>query len=493
MANSNPNVQKFSGYQQFDALQKILFQPSAVTSHVLNLQYSTSSDIPRYDRLSETNAQGQLKHAQWYYGPQDRLMAAYSFTTQARGWLENLKLTAAYQHLEESRHNRRFGRPVLENRFEKVDVYSLNADASRTLGPHELRYGLEATYNDVNSRAFGQNVATGVQELIDTRYPSGGSSMQSAAAYVTHTWQVSPRWILTDGLRLSHVSLRADFTGDKAFFPFPFDEVAQDNTAVNGNLGLVFQPGHNWRMAAVASSGFRAPNVDDLGKVFDSVAGQLVVPNPSLKPEYTYNAEITIGKTIAQRVRLEGTGFYTWYRDAITTQPFLFRGQPTVEYAGETSLVTANVNASQAYLYGFSGTLHADVTLAFRMTSSLTYTYGRINTAPAVIPLDHVPPVFGKTSFYLTLPKFKSEFFVQYNGWKRLEDYNPTGEDNLQYATPLGVPAWYTLNLRTAYQVHPRVQVQAGLENILDQFYRVYASGISAPGRNFMLTVRGNF
>ncbi|MGV3541477.1 MAG: TonB-dependent receptor [Rufibacter sp.] len=491
--NENINVQSQSGYKQYDVLQKVLFQATPYTSHLLNLQFSTSSNIPRYDRLTEVDAQGNLKQAQWYYGPQERWLAAYTFATQGKGWLENLRITGAYQNIQESRHNRGFGKSLLQNRFEQVDVYTLNVDASRLLGEHELRYGLEGTYNEVSSKAHGTNINTGAQEPLDTRYPSGGSDLRTAAAYFTHTWEISPCWILSDGLRLSRVELTADFMGDKAFFPFPFNDVTQKSTAVNGNLGLIFQPGRDWRFAAVASSGFRAPNVDDLGKVFESVPGQLIVPNPDLKPEYTYNAELSVGKTIAKTVRVEGVGFYTWYRDAITTQPFLFQGQPTIVYDGEESIVTANVNANKAYLYGFSGSLSADITQAFRLSSTLTYTYGRIEAATGEIPLDHIPPVFGKTSFFLTLPRFRSEFFVQYNGWKHLKDYNPVGEDNLQYATPEGVPTWYTLNLRTAYQLHPRVQVQASMENILDRFYRVYASGVSAPGRNLVLTIRGNF
>jgi hemoglobin/transferrin/lactoferrin receptor protein len=67
------------------------------------------------------------------------------------------------------------------------------------------------------------------------------------------------------------------------------------------------------------------------------------------------------------------------------------------------------------------------------------------------------------------------------------------GEDNFAFATPAGMPAWYTLNLRTAYQVYPKIQLQAALENILDRQYRVFASNIGAPGRNLVLTLRGNF
>jgi hemoglobin/transferrin/lactoferrin receptor protein len=64
------------------------------------------------------------------------------------------------------------------------------------------------------------------------------------------------------------------------------------------------------------------------------------------------------------------------------------------------------------------------------------------------------------------------------------------GEDNIQYATKNGTPSWFTLNIRTAYQINKALQVQASLENILDRNYRVYASGISAPGRNLILSIR---
>mgnify|MGYP000151658336 CR=1 FL=1 len=35
--------------------------------------------------------------------------------------------------------------------------------------------------------------------------------------------------------------------------------------------------------------------------------------------------------------------------------------------------------------------------------------------------------------------------------------------------------------------------VQMALENILDQHYKTFASGLSAPGRNFIVTLRARF
>ncbi|MDX5481137.1 MAG: TonB-dependent receptor, partial [Hymenobacteraceae bacterium] len=91
------------------------------------------------------------------------------------------------------------------------------------------------------------------------------------------------------------------------------------------------------------------------------------------------------------------------------------------------------------------------------------------------------------------LKRLRGEFFMLYHGEKALKDYNPVGEDNLKYATPQGMPAWHTFNIRAAYQFTPNLQLQAALENITDRYYRVFASGISAPGRNLVLTLRGTF
>jgi hemoglobin/transferrin/lactoferrin receptor protein len=79
-----------------------------------------------------------------------------------------------------------------------------------------------------------------------------------------------------------------------------------------------------------------------------------------------------------------------------------------------------------------------------------------------------------------------------YNGWKRLSQYSPSGEDNLTYATPYGMPSWYTLNLKLSYQIERHVNIELGMENILDEHYRKFGSGISSSGRNLIVSLRAN-
>ena len=51
-------------------------------------------------------------------------------------------------------------------------------------------------------------------------------------------------------------------------------------------------------------------------------------------------------------------------------------------------------------------------------------------------------------------------------------------------------PSWYTLNFRTQYQWNDKITITASLENITDQRYRPYSSGIAAAGRNFILALK---
>ncbi len=227
--------------------------------------------------------------------------------------------------------------------------------------------------------------------------------------------------------------------------------------------------------------------------MFDSQPGTVIVPNPNVSPEKTTNIDLGFSKVFNDKITIGATGYYTWYNNAITTAPSQFQGQDSILYDGQMSQVTSLKNANDAYIYGCNAYLEANITNNFSINSTINYTYGRIKTDTTDYPLDHISPVFGKTSFVLKLNRFKGEFFAMYHGWKRVKDYNIFGEDNFATATPEGMPAWVTFNIRTAYQINKKLQAQVALENILDANYRVFASGIHGAGRNLGLTLRGNF
>ncbi len=493
--NGNVQKQKASHYSQISVIQKFLYKQNRYLSHGLNFQFSTSTDIPRYDRLTDMSG-GKFRSAEWYYGPQQRLFTAYTANIDRETkFFDHARVIVGWQNIVESRHDRGWGKSNRRNRYEQVNMLTANADFTKKSGKNEIRYGIEGVWNNVNSDAHANNINTGVKSSLDTRYPNGGSQMNMYSAYLTDAYQLNDKLIASAGLRYTHTYLKSTFN-DTTFFPFPYNSVTQNNDAMTGNIGLVYLPGNDWRFAALASSGFRSANVDDMSKVFESTPGRLIVPNPNLKPEYTYNAEMTVGKVFAKKIKLDVTGFYTWYRNVITTLPYQLNGADSANYAGNRSRVYTSQNANKAYVYGLSANLAADITRSFSVVSTFNYTYGRIKTDSSDYPLDHVPPIFGKVAFIFKVKKVKGDFYAIYNGAKTSGNYNLNGEDNQQYSydTKKGfMPAWVTFNIRAAYHFNKYLQLQAAVENLLDTNYRVFASGVSAPGRNFVLTLRGSF
>jgi hemoglobin/transferrin/lactoferrin receptor protein len=374
---------------------------------------------------------------------------------------------------------------------------ALTIDFAKTLGKNSLRYGFDSQFSTVKSTAVRTDITSGATQPQSTRYPDGDNSMNMLAVYATHTLELSDKWILNDGIRLGISSLRSTFI-DKTFYPFPYDNISQNPSYVTGNAGIIYTPS-SWKFSFMASAGFRVPNVDDVAKVFDSVTGDatstgtLVVPNPDLKPEKTLNADFSVTKFFGDKLRLEGTFYATDFYDAIVVLPSTFNGQSTVIYDGYPANVVSSQNAQRAYILGYSLALRADLSEKFVVTASYNDTKGRVRSSPYETPLDHIPPAFGRIGIQFNQNRFRSELFSNFNGWKHIEEYSSSGEDNPQYAPAEGMPSWYTINIRLGYELPKSITLQAGIDNLFDLQYRTFASGINAAGRNIFATIRFKF
>src|SRR5687768_3296921 len=444
MTNSNPLIQKFSGYRQWDLSQKMLYRPAENITHMLSLQLSNSGNVPRYDRLQDKR-NGALRYASWYYGPQQRTLVAYEFDMEKlKGFFNQVRANLNFQNIEESRHTREYRRyDRLDSRVEKIKVYGFVIDGRKIRGNHDLTLGIDGQLNDLRSTARRTNISTGVQTRLDTRYPDGENNMNNFAAFAQHAVKIlEDKVAVTSGLRVQLSSLHSTILDTATQLHVPYTDIRQNNYAVTGNLGAVYNAESGTRISSVFSSGFRAPNIDDLSRIFESNSDsrQLVVPNPDIKPEYTYNVDLGVSQVFAEKFKVEVTAFYTWFKNAIVLAGFTYKGQDSILYQGVRSRVIANQNRNNAYLYGFNGSISADITKGLSVSSTINYTHGRYKTDPAALttvyekqadksyaivtrhvsekPLDHIPPVFGKTSLLYHRQRFNVECFLLYNGSK---------------------------------------------------------------------------
>ena len=512
--NTDPNVQRNTGFNQLDVLQKFYVPLSKNTDFNLNIQYSTSSDVPRFDRLTETVDDGTLKFAEWYYGPQKRLLISPQLAIQPKKkWLESGTFTLAYQNIQESRINRKFGSLEKTFREENVDVYSFNGDFTVPLAKkRDLGYGVEVAYNDVTSTPYGRTInvnggtVTGFDDAltfpVQSRYADGGSSYLSTALYTSYRQDISKNSTLNTGVRFTYTNLQASWIDD-TFLTLP-DDVDLSNKALTATIGYVFKPTKSWQLNTVISSGFRSPNIDDVGKIREK-NGDVTVPNVSLEPEYAYNAEIGVQKYFNDRkFRVGANVYYTLLNNYIYREDYVFNGSSTIIFDGEEENVVANVNKGNAYVTGFTASYQGKLHENFTTSGSVTFTEGR--TYDTDETLSSIPPIFGNFDINYNNNKIEAGTSLRFNGRKKISDYNlEEGIDN-QNQSPIvnaaatedidiyyGTPSWVTLSLYGKYTINKNFALQGRLNNVFDQHYKEFASSISAPGRDFSLSLFVNF
>ncbi len=484
VVNHNPLIQKNTGYSQLDILQKIMFAPSKYVDWMLNLQYSTSSDIDRLDKLNDYSGTN-LKYASYYYGPQDRVLVSLkNVLKKDNPVFTNMTTILAFQKIDEDRYSRKFRAEDLLVQKEDVYVFSLTTDLLKVWGArHKLNYGLELNHNRVGSQAWYEDIINGARVPAQTRYPEGGSFTWNASAYASYKWILGEKFVFNGGARYSRASLSSDFTSGV----LPYDQIQIENGALTGSLGIIYTPSDKWQINAILSSGFRNPNVDDYGKV-RAKDDYITVPNENLSPEYSYNAEIGLSRVVEGFMKIELVGYYTYLKDAIVRTEYQLNGADTLYYDGDPYRITANYNAGKGYIYGASLRVASTLNRNFSLNGTLNYTHGHNITDD--VPLGHIPPIFGRTSFTYRRNHFFLDTYVIYQGWKNAEDFSPYGEDNDGEAMEYGFPSWWTLNVKAGVQLGQHIDLMVAVENLFDQFYKPYASGVSAPGRNFILTAR---
>ncbi len=494
--NDAPQLQVPTSYKQLNLMQKLRYKPNEAFDLTYTFLYANTGDFDRYDRLIQYRGE-QLRSAEWYYGPQLWVMQSMGIShLKATSLYDEAIFTIAWQQFGESRHDRGLNSNRLRNRIEKVHAYNVQADFK--LKPSEnsdLFYGFEAVANDVVSTGTDKNIASGDIVEAPSRYPQ--SNTLSLGVFANYRYRFSQKLMAGAGLRFTQYKLHSRF--DAGFYDFPFDEARLIHGAVTGSLGMVYNPSTNWTLSSNISTGFRSPNVDDIGKVFDSEPGAVIVPNPELKPEYAQNIDFGFARFIGKSVKIDFTAFFSLLDDALVRRPFSFNGADSIMYDGEMSRVLAIQNAASAKVYGVQAGLEVKFPQGFSWYSTLSWQKGEEELDDgSKSPLRHAAPFFGRSRLEYKQHRFGAEIAFFYSSQVPYEAM-PDEEISKAFMYAKDVngnpysPSWYILNLKTNYDFGKGFSASAGIENILDKRYRPYSSGLAGAGRNFIVSLRYAF
>jgi outer membrane receptor protein involved in Fe transport len=225
------------------------------------------------------------------------------------------------------------------------------------------------------------------------------------------------------------------------------------------------------RWATSFDSGFRAPNVSDVGSLGPFDFG-VEVPSPDLQPERSLTFELghkaRLGR-LASAVAL----FATKLTDTIERARSTYRGLPTLD--GDD--VYRKQNVGEARLRGVEAELELELPRGAVLAAAVVYSHGQNLTLDE--PTRRIPPLHGRVALRASARRLFGEAEWL---WATKQDRLASGDLSDHRIAPGGTPGWSVLNLRATWSAGP-LGVRAGVENLLDEAYRTHGSGVDGVGR----------
>jgi TonB-dependent heme/hemoglobin receptor len=467
-----------SAYKSKAADLKFVIDSSEYSSLMLSAQVMEQPSTPRYDELVPGYGQTEPSSEQFLFEPNRRsfIHARYQLEGQSN-WFDQFEAHIARQVITDDRLTQEYGSPVIvtEDNESTLDGVTVQFNSSLASGM-QLVWGAEYYTDTVNSRRFSYVENPDELTEVRSRFPDG-SSMDSAAVYLSGEWFANENFDLNAGLRYSWFDIRLPDNEN-------YDPVKLTPSDLTGDIHAVYSISPELKLVANLGRGFRPPNIFDLATLGPRPGNRFNVANPDLEPESVWSYDLGI-KTETENLELEIFAFYMDYSDKITS---VYTGEITED--GRDIIRSENRNSVK--IYGLEVGVYWAATDDLRLYTVFNYTHGEEQDDPEVsIPADRIPPFNGKLGL---------EYF--FNSDWRIEPYLlfASRQDRLSprdirdsRINPTGTPGWGTLNVVLDWQLSRQLQLGLRLENLTDKAYREHASGIDAPGRNIGAWVNYSF
>lgn len=449
-----------SGYKELDYDFKGKIMLSTNTSATILWQDVSQKDVPVYHKVAlEDYAINRME-------PQKRKLGYLKLDHEInKGILRSATATASFQNSREGREMRKNGSDLLRTEYDKVRSIGFTAEALlESDGIWTGTAGFEI-YNDlVNSSRTDKDLSTGSVTEKRGLYPDG-STMTGIAGFTVNTFDLGD-WIISAGARLNTYVIKVD---DEAL-----GLTKLTPSAVVGNLAVLRKLGKASNLFTSLNTGFRAPNIDDLGTL-GIVDFRYETPNFDLKPESSLQYQL--GYKYQDR-KLRGEVYI--YRNELYN--LITRSRVGEEYIEEYP-VYQKENSGRSFIQGFETAWDYDFSRSWSFHGDITYTYGQNISKDE--PARRIPPVFGRVS-------------AEYNDgdWLFNLEWLAAGKqsrlargDNEDNRIPEGgTPGWSIFNINGSYN-WMFLNVDLSLKNILNVDYRYHGSGINGYGRSLFLTM----
>lgn len=454
MGGDTTGKQTPSGYKEFafDVKSTFLLQPDVVLT--LAHQFLQQRHVPVYHKVVLEN------FAVNEFDRQQRMLnyAKLNFKNNSR-WVSNIEMIASWQQSIEGRSSRKNGSNTMRREQDEINTLGFTTDiSSRFSDAWSANSGVELYGDKVNSTREDANTESNVKSTFRGLYPDD-SKYGNYSLYSLHHVALN-KWIFEGGLRYNvfSINIRDSTLGNVKISPASFVY----------NASLLYKLTQQQSVYFSFNTGYRAPNVDDMGTL-GIVDFRYEVPAYDLAPERSRNIEL--GYKLRSGKWAAGiSGYYMHLHNLITRikEEEVINGYP----------VYRKENVEEGYIKGFEVEGEYRPLTGWRLAGNIAYTYGQSLTKNE--PMRRIPPLNGRL---ITTYNRNNWFASAVLLFASKQDRLAQGDKDDNRIPAGGTQGWNILNVYGGYEFS-HLKLNLGLQNIFNEDYRTHGSGINGTGRS---------
>ncbi len=457
-----------SGYQQraFDFKLKYQLAPGALLT--VAHQWLRQKDVPLYHKVKLEN----FKY--YFFDPQQRQMSyAKLVFTGKNKLLDKISIISSLQKSLERREYQKNGNTYQFTEEDRVNTWGNVLDIFSVIFKNwTANSGVEYYHDQVNSSKQQQSVISGQTLSLRGLYPNNASSGNFSIYSLHHI--TKGKFDIESGLRYNSFTIRIP---DTVTSSLKLGDIRVNPSSLVSNVALLYHIGSLQNIYASFSTGYRAPNIDDLGSL-GLVDFRYEIPAYQLKPEKTYNTEIGY-RINTKKIQTSLSFFYMHLNDLIT------RVQLPGQQIGGYNVYTKE-NSQQSYVKGTELSFNYRISNSITFSNNISYAFGQNLSAKE--PMRRIPPLNGRV--LLSYQKEKWNFNVE-DLFAAKQNRLAKGDKDDNRIPAGGTPGWNIVNIYGNYSLS-KLNFRIAFLNIFDKDYRTHGSGINGIGRSASLGIQIN-
>ncbi|WP_411846161.1 TonB-dependent hemoglobin/transferrin/lactoferrin family receptor [Roseibacillus persicicus] len=401
---------------------------------------------------------------------------------------DSLKTTAYWQRAEAATDNVQQGvafgglRDYLNDIDYQTEISGLQLQATKEISRHQLSYGIEGSYSQVESSFFRTQRFTSGGSIVQDLIGMAPSDVIRGGLFVKDRvrFGANDELEITPAIRLDHYSVDPENTAAFLSQSNGQEAAAFDNFSISPSLSLAYHVTDQVSIFGSWAQGTRNPSAEELNGVFSHTDTFITVPNPDLSEERSNSFELGLDYS-SDLFNSKLAGYYNLYSD------FLENGVLLVDNPPGTPDELTTVNRGEVEIYGleFSADWNLGEQFSFleglTVGGSLSWSEGHADDGEGSgdEPLNSIEP--WKSVAYLAYhspsEKWGSTLTATYAAAKDLSDIDDS--DGTDF---LPADSWLTLDLTAYYQLSENVRLRGGISNLLDEDYILWATARRGTG-----------